>query len=636
MESRGALVVVADEPARTVCTEVLAREGFRTAVARRSNEALALLELEPFDLVVLDLALPGPGAASVLAALGEAGLLPALPVIAVGARDASHGRARALQAGAVDVLSTPLDGLELACRVRTLVELQDLRALNAGRRSAETQLRESRHRLELALRGAELATWDWDIETGQVVFDARWAEMRGFDLEEIEPRVDTWVVGVHPDDWPAVERALADHLEGRVPEYEAELRVKTRSGTWIWVLCRGRVFERDEDGKPVRMIGTELDITERKRVEEALRAGEQRYRAMIAAMPDLLFRLDREARFLDAATADPSRLALPPEVFLGRTIGEVFSASTSGTGFADVASFIDASMAAIRAALESGELQRFEYQFKDLWMEARVVRSAADEVLVIVSDITQRRSIEELLRSAIASRDDILAVVSHDLRSPLSAIKLSAAVAARAAGGDGPPEGHRHLDVILRSAERMSRLIDDLLAAATIEAGKFAVELASEDVTSIVEETFQGLDATATARSIRLVREVQGDPPPIRCDRMRIIQVLSNLIGNAIKVVAEGSSVQVHVWPGGSDVHFAISDGGPGIEEAELPHLFDRYWKGKTKGEGVGLGLYIAKGIVKAHGGRIWVESQLGAGSTFFFSIPAARDLAPHATPPSA
>src|SRR5262249_10474408 len=154
-----------------------------------------------------------------------------------------------------------------------------------------------------------------------------------------------------------------------------------------------------------------------KRTEEALRAGERRYQAMMAAMPDLLFRVDREGRFLDVATADPSRLALPPEVFLGRTIAEAFGAQPSDTGFADIVSFADQSMAAVRTALESGELQRFEYQFKDLWMEARVVPSTADEVLVIVSDITQRRRMEELLREAISSRDDILAVVSHDLRS---------------------------------------------------------------------------------------------------------------------------------------------------------------------------------------------------------------------------
>ncbi|HEY7372811.1 MAG TPA: HAMP domain-containing sensor histidine kinase [Polyangia bacterium] len=202
---------------------------------------------------------------------------------------------------------------------------------------------------------------------------------------------------------------------------------------------------------------------------------------------------------------------------------------------------------------------------------------------------------------------------------------------ARALLDPAQPGLRRQVDVIQRSAERMSRLIEDLLQAATIEAGRFSVELGREEVSSIVDETLQGLEAAATVRSVRLQRDVAEDLPMIRCDKVRIIQVLSNLIANAIEVVADDGTVRLRVSPDAGGVHFAISDRGPGIAEADLPHLFERYWKGKAKGRhGFGLGLYISKGIIEAHGGRMWVESRIGQGSTFFFSVPAAHDLGEH------
>jgi signal transduction histidine kinase len=181
----------------------------------------------------------------------------------------------------------------------------------------------------------------------------------------------------------------------------------------------------------------------------------------------------------------------------------------------------------------------------------------------------------------------------------------------------------------------MSRLIDDLLQAATIEAGRFTVELGREDAASVVDEAVQALEGMATARSVRLQREVPDDLPAVACDRARVIQVLSNLIGNAIEAAAEAGSVRIVVATGEGDVRFAVSDRGSGIAEADLPHLFERYWKGRAKGrQGVGLGLYIARGIIEAHGGRMWVESRIGHGSTFFFSLPVAPDVGAHAPAP--
>ena len=117
------------------------------------------------------------------------------------------------------------------------------------RKRVEAQLRQSQERLDLALRGADLASWDWNVQTGEVVFNARWAMLRGFRPEEIKPHVDSWISGVHPEDWPRVQRVLSEHLEGLTPDYESEHRVLTKSGRWIWILDRGKVFVRDAHGQ---------------------------------------------------------------------------------------------------------------------------------------------------------------------------------------------------------------------------------------------------------------------------------------------------------------------------------------------------------------------------------------------------
>ena len=234
------------------------------------------------------------------------------------------------------------------------------------------------------------------------------------------------------------------------------------------------------------------------------------------------------------------------------------------------------------------------------------------------------------LRTAVTARNNLLAVVSHDLRSPLTAILLSTRLLLADARGprSDPSHGRTDLDLIMRSAQRMSRLIDDLLQAATIEMQTFKVEAVPEAVAPMIEQALATIQATAARKSVRLEQTITGELPPVRCDRQRIEQVLSNLVENAIKFVHEGGTIRVTAGPAADGLQIAVSDDGPGIAAADLPYLFDRYWKGKGKGHhGLGLGLYIAKGIVEAHGGRIWVESQPGRGTSFYFTLPIVHDV---------
>jgi signal transduction histidine kinase len=174
---------------------------------------------------------------------------------------------------------------------------------------------------------------------------------------------------------------------------------------------------------------------------------------------------------------------------------------------------------------------------------------------------------------------------------------------------------------IQRAADHMSRLIRDLADIGQMDAGRFIIERTPQDPAVIAREVVDTLQSTAAQRGCRLLAEIVGTVPSIEADDDRVVQVLSNLVSNAVKVGASEVNVRLEARP--DEVLFAVSDTGPGIREEELPHMFDRYWRAKTANyKGTGLGLPISKQIVDAHGGHIWIDSEPGVGSTFFFTLP--------------
>jgi signal transduction histidine kinase len=219
---------------------------------------------------------------------------------------------------------------------------------------------------------------------------------------------------------------------------------------------------------------------------------------------------------------------------------------------------------------------------------------------------------------AIRARDDVLAIVSHDLKNPLEAIYLSSAMLLRTGAA---PRLRRHAETIQRSAARMDRLIRELLDLSSIEAGRLVVEPRPEPLDAVVEEALAGLSPLALERGIALAADTGGARDPVRCDRERILQVLSNLVGNALQFTPRGGHVTVRATLAPAEARVEVRDDGPGIPPAQLRRVFDRYWKSGSR-RGSGLGLSIAKGLVEAHGGRIEVESSPGAGSTFRFTLP--------------
>jgi signal transduction histidine kinase len=262
------------------------------------------------------------------------------------------------------------------------------------------------------------------------------------------------------------------------------------------------------------------------------------------------------------------------------------------------------------ARLERDRAERRRYLADFLAVE----RDATDE------DLRGERDTADTL---MATKDDFFATVSHDLRSLLAALALNAQLlATHAPEGEAGDKMRKHAGTSQRLVARMNRLVNDLLDVASIEAGKLSLVPAQVEVAHIIRDTLEAFEPIAAAKRISL-EAGETEPLHARIDADRILQVLANLVSNAIKFTASEGRVRIVVSKEKNELHFAVSDTGTGIPEHELLVVFERFHQVSKDRRGLGLGLYISKCIVEAHGGRMWAESKLGAGSTFHVVLPA-------------
>jgi PAS domain S-box-containing protein len=535
---------------------------------------------------------------------------------------------------------------------------------------AREQIRQSEERFELALRGADLGAWDWNIKTGEVIFNSNWAEMRGYRLNEIKCHISTWFSGVHPDDKPRVQKAFHDHFQGLTPEYEVEYRVRTKSGDWIWILDHGKVFSHDEQGHPLRMLGTEFNITERKRAEEELSflaevgpvmAASLDYEETLARLAQLAVQDladfcivdivgdDKTVRRLKVACRDVSKNWICEELMrmpqaqtpplTMKVIQSRQSVLMEHVSFEDLASHAlsEEHLRLLRASdIHSVIAVPLLVREKCLGVIALISSPSSGTFgradLRLAEELARRAALSienaRLYRAAgraIQARDDVLGIVAHDLRNPLGVILTQAGLIERR----GPePERRRRapIEAIYRSASRMNRLIQDLLDVSGIESGSLAIEPERIAVGQVLADALENLKSLAERANVELRVDLPHDLPDVWADRSRLLQILENLIGNAVKFSKPGGHITVGATLRENEIVFWIKDNGIGISADHLPHIFDRFWHAKqSDGGGAGLGLSIVKGLVEAHKGRIWADSTLDCGSTFSFTLPTVK-----------
>jgi PAS domain S-box-containing protein len=271
---------------------------------------------------------------------------------------------------------------------------------------------------------------------------------------------------------------------------------------------------------------------------------------------------------------------------------------------------------------KSGEEFAAEASIQRMEVDGRHVYAA------VLRDVSARQRAEDKLHQAIKARDDMMGIVSHDLRNPANAVKmLAASIIAEAERWAVSPEIVERVRVIQQAAAQMDTLIQDLLDVTRIEAGRLRVTPRSVDPRALIAEALEALQPIAVTAGVTLGATYEDDLPEVQVDPERMIQVLSNVVGNALKFTPSGGRVELRVVRAQQGIEIRVTDTGEGIEPAQLPHVFDRFFqaaRGARTGprQGAGLGLPIASGIVEAHGGTIGIESIPGEGTTVTIALP--------------
>jgi two-component system sensor kinase FixL len=380
------------------------------------------------------------------------------------------------------------------------------------------------------------------------------------------------------------------------------------------------------------------DITERIRAEEALRASEGKFSGIISISSDAIVSVDEEQRIVHFNKGAEAVFGWKEHEIVGQPLDVLIPADVRDRHGEHLRRFAAGPVVAKRMG-ERQEIFGIRKNGERFPAEASISRlelGAQRWFTAVLRDVTERKEAERALaqaleqareataaaQAAVHARDDVLHVVSHDLGNSLSAIVVNTSVLLKTL----PPEQEdvrQRVASVRDLARRMQRLRQDLLDVATIEQGGLSIEWDSWHPAAVVAESLEAFAPLAAEKGVELAAQVDDGVPEVEGDRERVLQVLANLLGNAVKFTPAGGRVLLRVEAAPDEVRFAVRDTGPGIAPENQPHVWDRFWKSRTSNRhGAGLGLAIARGIVEAHGGRIWLESAVGAGSVFTFTLP--------------
>lgn len=435
------------------------------------------------------------------------------------------------------------------------------------------------------------------------------------------------------------DRLLAERAElltpGRVRK--AEWMLKRKDGTLVPVEVSANIIP---DGRWQAFV---RDISEARRAadeREELLASERQVRRDLESVIDQLSEAEERFRLtIDEAPIGMALTGLDGRWWrVNRALCEItrYTADElTRLAFADITHPDDVETdLELAGQLRRGEIPRYQmakrYIRKDgsivhVMLSKSILRGADGEpryYIAQVADVTERMRVERALQRAVESRDQVLGIVAHDLRNPLMTIMIEASLLMRSDDEERRDPTSRL--AIRRSVERMTRLIDDLLDVASIEAGKLSIDGSPVSIAGALHEAIESQAPFAMSAGVRLELHTPPQLGDVWGDARRLHQVLDNLIRNATKFTPRGGRITVSATPREHDVLFSVADTGPGIPAEQLPRVFDRFWQATASARqlGAGLGLSITRGIVEAHGGQIRVESTPGHGSVFSFTIP--------------
>ncbi|AFM23166.1 PAS domain S-box protein [Desulfomonile tiedjei] len=481
---------------------------------------------------------------------------------------------------------------------------------------------DNHQRLALALRGSDLGLWDVDLLEHRVFVDNTWTEIVGYPPDEIEPSASFWLDHVHPDDSQRLLNAWNEHLGGYAERFKAEHRIRTKSGEWKWLMARGKVVQRDDQDKPLRISGVVIDVTDRKCAEEKLL---QVARVFTDAI-DPIFIVDLKDTVIDLNRSAEHTYGWNRENLIGKSILTIVPPE-----FRERAEmFHERSKRGERVEnVDVVHVTKSGVTIPILLSLSVLTNEKAEPVgiAIITKDLSNLKRTEEMLHAQMeglkrSNKDleEFAYLAAHDLREPLIGIAAYAKVLQKRYKENLDAQAHRFISRTLDTITRMDCLIQSLLSYSRLEGD--ARNLEPTDCNLALTQALANLRSAIEASGAKVIN---GSLPTVKANPGLLVQVFQNLISNAIRFAGD-ELLQIHIGAlrEGTEWTFFVKDNGIGIE----PPYFDRIFRIFQRLEssldrpGTGIGLANCKKIVERHGGRIWVESKPGEGSTFFFTIP--------------
>lgn len=501
------------------------------------------------------------------------------------------------------------------------------------RKRAGEALRKSEERLELALQGANLGLWDWYVQAGLAVTSQRSAELMGYSLDGIEQSFDFWASLLHPDDRQRALEKVSDHLAGVTDYYEDEYRVRHKSGDWKWILSRGKVTERDPDGKPLRMTGTYLDITERRTAEDALKFEREQLLSLFESINEVIVVIDPLTYKI--LFANKFTESLYEKKLIGGTCYEKIREVDTPCGHC-----LNEKILALQ-----GKPYQWEYSNailkKDFLATDRIIRwsDGRHVKFQIAVDVTERKEAareQEQLRAQLFQAQKMESIgtlaggIAHDFNNLLTVVLGFSELLLT--GKDERDPAYEDLQKIHQAARSGADLVRRILAFSR----KAEINPRPLNLNHEIAQTKELL--TRTLQKMIEVKLVLSDElPSVNADPVQIEQILMNLAVNAGDAMLEGGKLTIETKPvtldneycrlhlgaeQGDYVMITVSDTGQGMDGESLHHIFEPFYTTKERGKGTGLGLAMVYGIVKQHSGYITCSSEPGMGTTFKIYVP--------------
>jgi len=491
----------------------------------------------------------------------------------------------------------------------------------SARKLAEEALRTSEERWKFALEGAGDGVWDRNIQTSEILYSRRYKEMLGYAYGEIDNLREEWESRVHPEDRQRVMAELQAYLEGKIPVYASEFRMLCKDGSWKWILSRGMVVSRDAQGRPLRMIGTHADVSERVRQQEEITRVNERL--------DLALQGSRLAIWDVDSVTGSVYLSEGWAEMLGEVPHETFTDSESLFELVhpdDRERVRDMTLATVKGAIPEYHIEhRVRTRAGDWrWIlsHGRVVkRDANGRALRITgtnADITARKEIERM-------KNEFISVVSHELRTPLSSIVGSLGLLATITGVS--EQTLTLIRVARENSQRLVRIVNDILEFEKLDSDAMKIALEPVELVALLTAAVQANQGYAGQYGVSVALAKCQGPAWVSANADKLMQVMANLLSNAAKFSPGGARVEVRLARMRDVYRISVIDPGPGIPEEFKPRIFDRFAQADSsisrKRGGTGLGLAICKMIIDRLGGRIGFVSTQGAGTEFYFELNA-------------